>query len=615
MANKPLKSIKFPGLNDTYTVPEVDATLATTGAAADAKKVGDEINDLKAELNSINLAVFLYYNSENIEYVTDEYQMERSAEIVYYPSANYKTLKNIPVSNGTFVIISGDSGINNSETVLVSYWDKYNHHIGHAKQTNIVSYSESYFSLPNGTDHISVTFRKNSTTYNIKIGKPILDAIENNVALIESVDEKIEKQIGKYETITLNIPESTDSITYLDVAISLEAGDKFYFAFNSISYENYDKDILIYVNNNGWKHIAQCKYKEAIVVISPSKVSNIRLQVQRDGNSSSGTIKLVVYKLSNNNKVTDVLGYLTEKEIDLYEKIPEVYEYKMLILGDSYSQGGNWIRGMQEKLNITSLVNLSVGSASVKDQESDRVTYPYTSRPVQSNSAHNNNTFMCQIEKLKRLMEGTDLDEGEEQIYKTESEYPNIIIIEGGQNDIPYTSEKLNNYPNQFMERIDNVYVASRNGQTPELTFCHIKPDIEDIDRTSFAGAYRSIIEELHSIFPKAKIYMTSRSLLGYWKNNHFPNATDIYNQQKLCAQMCGIGFIDWQIGTMANTIWNYISGKGTQEDPYLYAVANTEEYLQSELDSLDLLHPTIRGGKKLGYVAAMNIKNTFWEL
>ena len=53
MANKPLKSIKFPGLNDTYTVPEVDATLATTGAAADAKKVGDEISDIKADLSTI----------------------------------------------------------------------------------------------------------------------------------------------------------------------------------------------------------------------------------------------------------------------------------------------------------------------------------------------------------------------------------------------------------------------------------------------------------------------------------------------------------------------------------------------------------------------------------
>lgn len=53
MANKPLKSIKFPGLSDTYTVPEVDDTLAVTGAAADAKKVGDEISDIKEDLGDL----------------------------------------------------------------------------------------------------------------------------------------------------------------------------------------------------------------------------------------------------------------------------------------------------------------------------------------------------------------------------------------------------------------------------------------------------------------------------------------------------------------------------------------------------------------------------------
>lgn len=51
MANKPLKTIKFPGLSDTYTVPQIDNTLEVTGAAADAKKVGDEISDLKSDLN------------------------------------------------------------------------------------------------------------------------------------------------------------------------------------------------------------------------------------------------------------------------------------------------------------------------------------------------------------------------------------------------------------------------------------------------------------------------------------------------------------------------------------------------------------------------------------
>ena len=52
MANVPLKSIKFPGLSDTYTVPQVDNTLAVTGAAADAKKVGDELTDLKSAIFS-----------------------------------------------------------------------------------------------------------------------------------------------------------------------------------------------------------------------------------------------------------------------------------------------------------------------------------------------------------------------------------------------------------------------------------------------------------------------------------------------------------------------------------------------------------------------------------
>ena len=51
MATKPLQSVTFPDLPNKYTVPVIDNTLSVTGAAADAKKTGDEITDLKADLN------------------------------------------------------------------------------------------------------------------------------------------------------------------------------------------------------------------------------------------------------------------------------------------------------------------------------------------------------------------------------------------------------------------------------------------------------------------------------------------------------------------------------------------------------------------------------------
>lgn len=53
MANKPLQSIKFPGLSNTYVVPQIDDTLSVEGRAADAKKTGDKIADLQTDIDAI----------------------------------------------------------------------------------------------------------------------------------------------------------------------------------------------------------------------------------------------------------------------------------------------------------------------------------------------------------------------------------------------------------------------------------------------------------------------------------------------------------------------------------------------------------------------------------
>lgn len=53
MAIKPFKSIQFPGLPDTYTIPQIDSSLNTEGMAADAKAVGDAIGQLSADLGDL----------------------------------------------------------------------------------------------------------------------------------------------------------------------------------------------------------------------------------------------------------------------------------------------------------------------------------------------------------------------------------------------------------------------------------------------------------------------------------------------------------------------------------------------------------------------------------
>lgn len=57
MANKPMKSIKLPTLDDTYTFTQVDSTLSTAGKAADAKATGDEITQIKSDLTALGLSV------------------------------------------------------------------------------------------------------------------------------------------------------------------------------------------------------------------------------------------------------------------------------------------------------------------------------------------------------------------------------------------------------------------------------------------------------------------------------------------------------------------------------------------------------------------------------
>ena len=251
-----------------------------------------------------------------------------------------------------------------------------------------------------------------------------------------------------------------------------------------------------------------------------------------------------------------------------------------------------------------SIVNLGVVSATIKDWYNDRVSHPYTSRPVSTQTSGNLNTVACQIEKLKRLIVGTDLDAGETAIYQSADEYPNVIIIEGGQNDMYDDDAKVATYYDQFLTLAENVYYVHDN--TTQQGNYYIASDIETIDRTCFAGAYRYITQTLHNMFPDAQIFFVTRSRLGYFVYNVNERADKVAEQQRMCAKLCGVSVIDWNKEGNISTITDYPTGSGTSADPYK---------TQNTLDASDGLHPNVRGGRWYGRLAAKVIKERFADI
>ncbi len=273
----------------------------------------------------------------------------------------------------------------------------------------------------------------------------------------------------------------------------------------------------------------------------------------------------------------------------------------VLVLGDSYSEMGLWVRSMTDVIRVGSLVNLAKTSATIRDKYADRVTYPYLDRP--SNNGANGNTLGCQIQKLKRLMAGSDLDTGEVQIYTEASQYPDVIIIEGGMNDAPDSDEKVATYYDQFLTAKTAYYKVS-SGATATQTTVYVKPSLDTVDRTSFAGAYRYACEELLALFPQAQIFITTASHMNYFAAD--PNVLygKIAAQQRKCAEIMSYTVIDWHAEGNLNTMMVGLNGSGTQADPY--TPVGGDAY------TTDLLHPNAEGAKRYGRLAGRVIAQRY---
>lgn len=214
MANIPLKSIKFPGLDDTYTVPQVDDTLSAAGKAADAKKTGDEFASLKSALDNFKW---------DCGYAPIPLQMGKSivnntSSVVIIPSnisnENGYCCLCVPCQKGDVYSVTGTGG---NSTRLWAFSDangvRIDGSLGNASATDLV------LTAPEGSAYFSFNSKTtNGIVYSVYSGKKPIRRFEEIDGRIDANTEDIEKLYTNSENhaqaiIDITTPTTTEITT------------------------------------------------------------------------------------------------------------------------------------------------------------------------------------------------------------------------------------------------------------------------------------------------------------------------------------------------------------------------------------------------------------------
>lgn len=105
MATKPIKTLKLPGLDDTYTFLQNDATLTVSGKAADAKATGDAITGVKSTVGESYYTELLRLDGYNYSGSAHTYDVDWHAgdtiRVDYVTNDPGRYLTIVAAANGT----------------------------------------------------------------------------------------------------------------------------------------------------------------------------------------------------------------------------------------------------------------------------------------------------------------------------------------------------------------------------------------------------------------------------------------------------------------------------------------------------------------------------------
>lgn len=232
------------------------------------------------------------------------------------------------------------------------------------------------------------------------------------------------------------------------------------------------------------------------------------------------------------------------------EPEPEPEKIKIMCLGDSITALGTgtrgWIKYFMEKIPSTLVANTAVNSAVLPDY-SDTV---YDGNPSSSNQ--HGNVLGNQVQK----------------ILNNNYEAPDVILIAIG----------TNSGINITREQMISTYYGSD----------HILVPLDDVDRTTHAGAYRYCLDTLHAKYPNALIIWCT-PIMGFEATRSANNACNWAESLRIATEYTG--------QLLCETIRCGINGINEKKN-------ENGEYL------IDGLHPNEKGAKKIGYFNAAFVES-----
>lgn len=182
MANKPLQSIQFHGLPDKYTVPQMDSNFdGVSGKIPDSKKVHDEIDSLKEDLNAIDgrvtaietggggvtnaLKSALLQIAQKVAYIDEDGQdYYDDLYDALYPPATLISISAVYTQSGTVYDIDTLDSLK-SDLVVTGYYSD-------ASTRAITGYTLSG-TLAEGTSTITVTYEEKTTTFTVVVSESV----------------------------------------------------------------------------------------------------------------------------------------------------------------------------------------------------------------------------------------------------------------------------------------------------------------------------------------------------------------------------------------------------------------------------------------------------------